>query len=294
MNVAKNISKGAKGLHVRRIQYFLAGGGYYQMRVDNSFGPGMKKAVAAFQAKHELEADGIVGNETLAKMMAGDMKFIGPVVNVPQAPAPKAAKGSASGSAFPPRPPFSPLTSNKARAATFGSFSFRHSPVKGNRERVKVTDGWAGANLVTVNVPQLDRATNGKFKRMTLHKKVVHQTLAFWSEIEAKGLLHLVKTYEGSYNPRFIRGSRRTLSNHAWATAFDINYWWNRLGRTPARRGAEGSVVELVEIAHKHGFYWGGHFSRGDGMHFEVAVPLPKGKVLDIDYSQKSYKVIAA
>jgi len=26
-----------------------------------------------------------------------------------------------------------------------------------------------------------------------------------------------------------------------------------------------------VPIAHDHGFYWGGHFSRSDGMHFEVA-----------------------
>ena len=46
------------------------------------------------------------------------------------------------------------------------------------------------------------------------------------------------------------------------------------------RRGSEGddvrrwqksSVRELVPIAHDHGFYWGGHFSRCDGMHFEVA-----------------------
>jgi hypothetical protein len=28
---------------------------------------------------------------------------------------------------------------------------------------------------------------------------------------------------------------------------------------------------ELVPIAHRHGFYWGGHFSQRDGMHFEVA-----------------------
>ncbi len=27
----------------------------------------------------------------------------------------------------------------------------------------------------------------------------------------------------------------------------------------------------LMPIAHKHGFFWGGHFSRQDGMHFEIA-----------------------
>ena len=56
-----------------------------------------------------------------------------------------------------------------------------------------------------------------------------------------------------------------------WSTAFDINYAWNRLGALPALRGEKGSVRELVAIAHQHGFYWGGHFSRRDGMHFEVA-----------------------
>jgi hypothetical protein len=35
--------------------------------------------------------------------------------------------------------------------------------------------------------------------------------------------------------------------------------------------GQKGSVRELVQIANNNGFYWGGHFSRKDGMHFEIA-----------------------
>ena len=32
------------------------------------------------------------------------------------------------------------------------------------------------------------------------------------------------------------------------------------------------SAKQLVPLANKHGFYWGGHFeSRPDGMHFEMA-----------------------
>jgi hypothetical protein len=62
------------------------------------------------------------------------------------------------------------------------------------------------------------------------------------------------------------------LSNHAYGSAFDINYAWNRLGQVPALVGEKGAVRELVTLAHKHGFYWGGHFNeRLDGMHFEVA-----------------------
>jgi hypothetical protein len=85
----------------------------------------------------------------------------------------------------------------------------------------------------------------------------------------------LVLTWEGSFAPRFVRGSNVTLSNHAWGTAFDINYAWNTLGAQPALRGQKGSVRELVPIANEFGFYWGGHFKgRADGMHFEVARPL--------------------
>jgi D-alanyl-D-alanine carboxypeptidase-like protein len=46
---------------------------------------------------------------------------------------------------------------------------------------------------------------------------------------------------------------------------------FNPLGAQPALVGRPGSVRELAPIANQHGFYWGGHFTRLDGMHFEVA-----------------------
>jgi hypothetical protein len=72
--------------------------------------------------------------------------------------------------------------------------------------------------------------------------------------------------------PIFIRGNTTTLSNHAFGTAFDINADQNSLGARPALVGQRGSTRELVPLANKWGFYWGGHFgSRPDGMHFEIA-----------------------
>ncbi len=63
----------------------------------------------------------------------------------------------------------------------------------------------------------------------------------------------------------------RPLSNHAYGTAFDINAAQNGLGVEPAAIGKRGCVRELVPLANRHGFFWGGHFSkRKDGMHFEV------------------------
>ena len=84
----------------------------------------------------------------------------------------------------------------------------------------------------------------------------------------------MIKTFNGSYVPRLIRGSKTELSSHAFGIAFDINMQWNMLSTEPALLGHKGSVRELVAIAHDHGFYWGGHFSRKDGMHFELAKKL--------------------
>ena len=102
-------------------------------------------------------------------------------------------------------------------------------------------------------------------------KLVVEQMRRLFAAWEDAGLVDLLLTWEGSFAPRFIRGGRPLLSNHAWGTAFDVNFRWNRLATVPALRGDKGSVRELVPIAHEHGFFWGGHFSRCDGMHFEVA-----------------------
>ena len=83
----------------------------------------------------------------------------------------------------------------------------------------------------------------------------------------------LILTYAGSFVPRFIRGSLSNLSQHAFGSAFDINARWNAFGATPAALGSKGTVRPLVAIANQLGFYWGGHFARRDGMHFEIAKP---------------------
>ena len=104
------------------------------------------------------------------------------------------------------------------------------------------------------------------------HRRAAGQLEALWAAWGRAGLLGRVRTYEGSYAARFVRGRPGQLSSHAYGSAFDINQRWNRLGHLPAPAGAAGSVRELVDIANAHGFFWGGHFKgRPDGMHFEVA-----------------------
>lgn len=96
--------------------------------------------------------------------------------------------------------------------------------------------------------------------------------MALWASWANAGLLEQVMNFDGTYDPRFVRSSaaKQTLSNHAFAVAFDINAKWNGFGAEPARRGMKGCLYDLVPIANQHNFFWGGHYkNRRDGMHFE-------------------------
>ncbi|HYF34959.1 MAG TPA: M15 family metallopeptidase, partial [Prosthecobacter sp.] len=167
----------------------------------------------------------------------------------------------------------SALSSSEREAAFGGPFKWTHAPLPKNKENIVIKGTWESDNIVTVNVPQLTQVP-GNFSRMRLNKRVVKQTLALWEAWEKAGLLPLILSYEGAFVARLIRDSTTSLSNHAYGSAFDINYHWNKLGDVPAKAGTTGSVRELVPLAHQHGFFWGGNFSRGDGMHFEVCKVL--------------------
>jgi hypothetical protein len=190
------------------------------------------------------------------------------------APPPAAAPISANSSPdWPPPPSFGLLPNTAARQQTFGAFQFVHEPVAGNPENIRITDGWQQHNIVPVTIPQLIGVRGAPRNGVVLfHRLAAKQLAAMWAAWEAAGLIDRVLVWAGSFVPRFIRGSRSELSNHAFGTAFDINVRWNGLGAQPALVGQQGCVRELVPIANEHGFYWGGHFrGRPDGMHFEVA-----------------------
>jgi hypothetical protein len=252
----KPLMLGSRDPLVGRVQHFLRGRGYYLGEADNHFGPATRDAVRKFQADAKLKADGIVGNDTLAVMMSRGFALI----------APNALPGQ-----FPQKPSFPPLSSNAERAAVFGKFEYVSAPEPGNPEAIRILGNWEEENIETFVVPQLVTATVSQTGRVRFHRKGKAQLLALWAAWESAGLLKQVKSWEGAYVPRFVRGSRTTLSNHAFGSAFDINYQGNELGRVPAPTGSPRSVRELVPLAHEHGFYWGGHFSRADGMHFEIA-----------------------
>ena len=103
-----------------------------------------------------------------------------------------------------------------------------------------------------------------------MHRLVADQTTALFAEWGQVGLLPLLLTWAGSFAPGSCEESYDALEPCTWGTAFDINVPWNALGHQPALRG-EGLGPQLVPAADDFGFWWGGHFNGGDGMHFEVA-----------------------
>ncbi|MCA6115683.1 M15 family metallopeptidase [Bradyrhizobium sp. WSM 1738] len=180
--------------------------------------------------------------------------------------------GDKSGPDFPPPPSFRPLVSTEDRQQLFGTFSFRSVPRVDNPENIEITDGWEDENIVTVEIPIQGFPGHPGPLKMRFHKKAKDQLVGLWLSWEKAGLLDRILTYDGAFVPRFMRGSRTSLSNHAFGTAFDINAAFNPLKAEPALVGEKGSVREMVTLANKWGFFWGGHFkSRPDGMHFEVA-----------------------
>jgi len=247
----------SKGESVSKWQNFLIGQGLDVGGADGIFGDDTLNATKQFQSLNGLHPDGVVGNKTVGKAM---LLGFGVLTDT--------SKLIYSAN-WPAKPAFKPLVSNVERAKLFGKFAYEHKPITGNYENIIVTDDWAKKNIVTVTIPQLGHVVTSK--KISFHQLGAKQIKQLFIDWEKANLLHLILVWNGSYVPRFIRGSNTVLSNHSFGTAFDINYEWNKLGAEPALVGQKGCVRQLVEIANKNGFYWGGHFSRLDGMHFELA-----------------------
>lgn len=255
------LRNGSQGDLVRAWQSFLTGQGFDPGGLDGRFGDKTVAATEAFQQKVGVTPDGVAGRETILKAMELGFELI----DEPAA--------DNTGSNFPPRPNFPPLENTAARQAVFGKFAFIADPQPGNPEHIRILGDWQHANIITVPIPQLRKALGPQAPLgMLFHRLAADQLKGMWAEWDSANLLSRILSFGGSFAPRFIRGSTTNLSNHAFGSAFDINAPQNPLGTRPPLVGQLGCTRELVPIANKWGFYWGGHFgSRQDGMHFEIA-----------------------
>lgn len=258
---------GSAGTEVEKWQYFLRGLNLYKNEIDGQFGAKTNAATIAFQKKHvvtatgsKFDADGIVGNHTYG---VASTKFGYQLI--------ESDSELKTGPNWPPKPANIKPLSPAEREQLFGKIAFVPAPTPGNPEGIKITNDWAKENLTKVVIPQL-KGVQGAPKNCTIfwHKKGTNQIVGLFKAWEDAKLMDRVLTWGGSWAPRFIRGSRTTLSNHAHSVAFDINVAWNGLGQQGALVGRKGSIRELIPLAVEYGFYSGLWFARQDAMHFEI------------------------
>jgi len=253
----KVLKRGEGGPLVRKWQNFLRGQGFAST-VTGQFDADTEQATRDFQTKYKLDIDGKVGNETFGKAMLLGFELVDFTEE--------------ADSRWPKEPKFTPVRSTSERQGLLGRFRFAPDPQLDNPEAIRILDDWEAQYIVRLTIPQLVGVKGAnKSGAVRFHRLAAEQLVGLWDAWSEAGLIDRVLTFEGAFNARFVRGSRTNLSNHAFGTAFDINFGWNRLGVEPAWPNQQGCLFELIPLAHKWGFYWGGHFQRRDGMHFEIA-----------------------
>jgi hypothetical protein len=258
----KTIRSGSRGPIVCAWQEFLLGKNFYLGEAHGIFDEATKASTESYQRSKFLDDDGVVGGMTWGAALSEGFSSEGIIED----------NRTKDGPNWPPAPSGLKPLSLKKRSELFGWITFKPKPTKGNPEGIVITNNWQKQHLGKVVVPQLKGVVGApKSGRVFWHTDGIPQLLALFQAWEDAGLRGLILSWAGSWSPRFVRGSRTYLSNHSWATAFDINVPWNGLRKTPALVGKKGSVRELVPIANELGFFWGGHFKRKDGMHFEMA-----------------------
>ncbi len=118
-------------------------------------------------------------------------------------------------------------------------------------------------------------------KRIYCNKEMIVPLEAAFHNVLEAGLADEIKTWDGCFQVRPIRGYEKRvqklldagevkkamiyMSIHCWGIAFDINAAWNGLGKEPKMK------PELANCFKEAGFDWGGDWKRKDGMHFQLS-----------------------
>jgi len=117
-------------------------------------------------------------------------------------------------------------------------------------------------------------------RRIYCNKDMVPRLVRAFSNLITTGHITELKTWDGCYNIRPIRGYEKAYENlmnarkiedaidllsvHSWGCAVDVNLATNRLGQPPTL------TPGFVRCWTDAGFEWGGSWPRKDGMHFQL------------------------
>lgn len=102
-------------------------------------------------------------------------------------------------------------------------------------------------------------------KRIYIHKHFRPMLDAAFRALGARNLQHEIKSFDGGFNVRNVRGSRSVLSVHSWGAAIDLNAKDNPLASEGKWSEAFLEVMGAADIF--CGQRWQG---RKDPMHFAM------------------------
>lgn len=101
--------------------------------------------------------------------------------------------------------------------------------------------------------------------RMLVNKDFKVLLYTAFTNLEKAGCHTEIKTFDGCYNDRSVRG-RNSTSLHAWAAAIDLNAETEKLAQQNTHWS--GQFIAIMKAA---GLFWGGDWkSRLDSMHFAL------------------------
>ncbi len=110
-----------------------------------------------------------------------------------------------------------------------------------------------------------DLTWRGPFDRIYCNRDIIPALDAAFADLHLNGRIAELKTFDGCWNIRKVRGSETLWSLHSFAVAIDFNAALNPLG---APTTFTEDFLRAFEAA---GFSAGARFSRKDGMHFQFA-----------------------
>lgn len=204
-------------------------------------------ALSNWQASRQLDVDGILGPETWVPMRRALAPPDSPTGVVP--------------AALPPVP-----NGFNEIVGTFGDPRPFLEP-NGTITSVNLAR-WERQALAVCPLP-FDLAVGGgsgeTIRSFHCHRLLVGAFDAVFDELERRNLKDAIRTWDGTFAFRAIRGDTH-LSVHAFGAAIDLNAKTNPLGEP-------GDMSpEVVGVFRHFGFLWGGDFhGRKDPMHFQYA-----------------------
>ncbi len=102
------------------------------------------------------------------------------------------------------------------------------------------------------------------FSRMYVNRDIVTALDDTFIALDKAGLIGEIKTFDGCFCIRDVRGKPGKQSIHSWGLAVDFNALENPLGE-------QGTFTkEFLDVWRKQGWTCGADFERRDEMHFQL------------------------